>query len=220
MGFYGFLTVPILAIMPVFLEELIGYPVDLVGLLQMPLGVGLVVALFIAGRFSGKIDPRVLMGLGLLSIGFANYEMSRWSISVSEWDIVWTGFLQGIGAGIVILPMQEVAFYSSSRDQRTEASAVINLTRSLCSSIGVSVTLMFYFMNSGTARSDLVPHINSFNSQSTYAFNHQLLAQMGEEIDRQASMLGYSASFLFLGTMAVIPILLLLVVGKLRVGDQ
>ena len=164
MGFYGLLTVPILALMPIFLDDLIGYPIDTVGVLQTPRGIGLLVALFLAGRLSGKVDPRYLIGLGLLSIAVANYEMSRWSLDVSENAIIWTGFMQGVGAGITIIPIQEIAFYGKSSNQRTDASALINLTRSVCSSVGVSVTLIFYFINSGTARSDLVPTLICFPS--------------------------------------------------------
>ena len=89
--------------------------------------------------------------------------MSRWSLDVSENAIIWTGFMQGVGAGITIIPIQEIAFYGKSSNQRTDASALINLTRSVCSSVGVSVTLIFYFINSGTARSDLVPNVNLFS---------------------------------------------------------
>ncbi len=224
MGFYGLLTVPILAIMPVFLEELIGYPIDTVGLLQTPRGVGLVLALFLAGKLSTKVNPRVLMGIGLIAIAVSNYEMSRWSLDVGEWDIIWTGLLQGVGAGILIIPIQEVAFYGSSSSQRVDASAIINLTRSICSSVGVSITLVFYFMNSGTARSDLVPYVNRFSDYVSEAIvfgeHNQLLAQLGREIDRQASMLGYSAAFLFLSALPLIPFLLLCLSGRLRVGDQ
>ena len=105
MGFYGLLTVPILAIMPVFLEELIGYPIDVVGLLQTPRGVGLVLALFLAGKLSARVDPRVLMSLGLIAIAISNYEMSQWSLDVGEREIIWTGLLQGVGAGILIIPI-------------------------------------------------------------------------------------------------------------------
>ena len=164
------------------------------------------------------------MATGLLSIGIANYEMSRWSLDVGAWAIIWTGFLQGIGAGITILPMQEVAFYGKSSEQRTDASALINLTRSICSSVGVSITFVFYFINSGTARSELIPNVNWFSKAyqgSAEGDNRgQALAQIGEEIDRQASMLGYSGAFLFLALLTLIPLLLLLVVGKLNVGEQ
>ena len=224
MGFYGLLTVPILALMPIFLDDLIGYPIDTVGLLQTPRGIGLLVALFLAGRLSGKVDPRYLIGLGLLSIAVANYEMSRWSLDVSENAIIWTGFMQGVGAGITIIPIQEIAFYGKSSNQRTDASALINLTRSVCSSVGVSVTLIFYFINSGTARSDLVPNVNlfskSFQETSELAQRSQALAEVGVEIDRQASMLGYSGAFLFLAVLTLIPFLVLFFVGNLKVGDQ
>ena len=223
MGFYGLLTVPILALMPIFLDDLIGFPIDTVGLLQTPRGIGLLAALFIAGRLSGRVEPRTLICFGLLCICIVNYQMSKWSLDVGNWEIIWTGFIQGVGAGIAIIPMQEVAFYGKSSSERTDASALINLTRSICSSVGVSVILNFYFINSGTARSDLIPFINWF--EPAFGGRHlqngdETLAQLALEIDRQAAMLGYSAAFMVLAVLALIPLIFVFLAGDLKVGDS
>ncbi len=224
MGFYGLLQTPVLVVMPVFLEDLIGYPVDMVGLLQMPRGIGVVISLLIAGRLSGKVDARILMGFGFCLLAISNYEMSRWSLNVTEWKIIWTGLLQGIGGAFIMLPTQEIAFYGSQTNQRTEASAIMHLTRSMCSSLGVSITLVVYFLSSGISRSDLVPNINWYSQllyhTSTSNSKVQLLAQLEQEVNRQASMLGYDGAFLFLTLLSLIPIVVLSMTQKLFVGDQ
>ncbi len=224
LSFYGLLQTPVLVMMPVFLENLIGYPVDMVGLLQMPRGVGLVIALTLASKLSGKIDPRIIMGTGFALLAISNFEMSRWSLDVSAWKIIWTGIFQGIGAGFIMLPTQEIAFHGSNSDQRTDASAIMNLARSMCSSLGVSVTLIVYFLSAGISRSDLIPNINLqssfFNALPNSGGRAEALATMEIEIQRQASMLGYDGAFLFLTVLSIIPIIILLFVGNLKVGDQ
>ncbi len=224
MGFYGILQTPVLVVMPVFLEDLIGYPVDLVGLLQMPRGIGLVISLLIAGRLSGKVDARILMGFGFSLLAISNYEMSHWSLDVTEWKIIWTGLLQGVGGAFIMLPTQEIAFYGSSPDKRTEASAIMNLIRSMCSSLGVSITLVVYFISNGISRADLIPNITWYSQMINHTpstnSRNQLLAQLEQEVDRQASMLGYDGAFLFLTVLSIIPIVALIMTQKLFVGDQ
>ena len=111
-SYYGLLSVPPMVLMPPFLESLRGYELDAVGLLQMPRGVGMFFAMFLSGRITGRVDPRVLIALGLVGLAAANYEMSTWTAEVGEWPIVWTGALQGAGAGIMLVPIQVIAFPS------------------------------------------------------------------------------------------------------------
>ena len=140
-SFYGFLSMPPMVLMPSFLEHLRGYTIDAVGLLQAPRGVGMLAALIVSGRITGKVDPRILIAFGYGCLGLTNYEMSTWTAEVGEWPIVWTGLLQGVGAGITLVPIQIIAFPELPSHQRTDATSVFNLVRSVCSSIGVSFTL-------------------------------------------------------------------------------
>jgi len=87
----------------------------------------------------------------------------------------------------------------------------------------VSVALIVYFVNSGRSRSDLVENVNAFQAlpDPPAGFLTNLgLAFWEQEIDRQASMLGYHAVFVFLGCLAILPLIALLFIGKLRTGDQ
>ena len=88
--------------------------------------------------------------------------MSQWNLDVRDWSIIWTGVLQGVGAGFIMLPANEIAFHETSSEVRTEVSSVMNLVRSMCSSLGVSLTLVIYFINSGMSRTDLVSNIEYY----------------------------------------------------------
>jgi DHA2 family multidrug resistance protein len=219
---YGFLTMPVMVLMPAFLEHLRGYPIDMVGLLQSPRGVGLLAAMFISGRITGKVEPRLLIAIGLLSLFVSSWEMSTWTAEVSEWPIVWTGFLQGIGAGVMLVPIQVIAFAALAPYQRTEATAVFNLWRSVCSSVGVSVALTLFVISSTTGRSRLVEYISPYRPALDFArgtggidtATQHGLAMIQHEIDLQAAMMGYSSIFLFLAFAALAPLPLLLLVSR------
>ena len=219
---YGFLSLPPMVLMPAFLEHLRGYNVDAVGLLQSPRGVGMLLALFVSGRITGRIDPRIIIAAGLICLALTNYEMSTWTDEVGEWAIVWTGFMQGIGAGIMLVPIQIIAFPSLAPSQRTEATSVFNLVRSLCSSVGVSVTLTILVVTSAATRSRLSEYVSPYSAalrsaQQSGAFDPGTahgLAILEREVERQALLAGYNADFFFLGVAALSALPLLLLIGR------
>lgn len=223
-SFYGFLSMPPMVLMPTFLEHLRGYSIDAVGLLQMPRGIGMLAALIVSGRITGKVDPRMLIAFGLGCLAVTNYEMSTWTAEVGEWPIVWTGLLQGVGAGITLVPIQIIAFPDLAPQQRTEATSVFNLVRSVCSSIGVSFALTLFVVTSAENRSWLVHYISPYSnalraaqqSSGLDVSSQHGLAMIDREIDLQAAVAGYNADFRFLAFAALAALPVLLFVGRTR----
>ena len=220
-AFYGLLTLPPMVLMPTFLEGLRGYSIDAVGLLQSPRGVGLLTALFVGGRISGRVDPRLLIGFGLLCLAFPSWEMSGWTAEVAAWPIVWTGLLQGIGAGIMLVPIQMIAFPGLAPHHRTEATATFNLVRSLFSSVGVSAALTLFVVTSSQTRARLVEHVSPYSEALHQAAGFDTGTQHGvalieREIERQAAMAAYNADFLLIAIASVAVLPLLLLVGRDR----
>jgi len=215
---YGLLSLPPMVMMPTFLEGLRGYSIDAVGLLQSPRGVGMLLALIVSGRITGKVDPRLLIGIGLVSLAIASWEMSSWTAEVGEWPIIWTGLVQGAGAGIMLVPVQVIAFPSLPPAQRTEGAAVFNTVRSVCSSVGVSITLTMFVVQSSVMHSRLVEYVTPYREALTTsgfdAGSVEGLALLEHEIGLQAAMAGYNAAFQFLAVAALAALPLLLLVGR------
>jgi len=221
-SFYGFLSVPPLVMMPTFLDHVRGYTVASIGLLQSPRGVGMLAAMLVSGRIAGRIDPRVIIAGGLICLALTNYEMSTWTAGVGEQPIIWTGFLQGIGAGIILVPIQLIAFPTLPSHQRTEATSVFNLVRSVCSSIGVSLALTMFVVSSARNRASFVEHVSPYSAAlraaqeaGTYtAATQHGLAILDREIELQAAVAAYNSVFLFLAVASLAALPLLLLVGR------
>lgn len=217
---YGLLTTPLMVLMPTFLEHVRGYQIDEVGLLQSPRGFGLLIAMIAGGRLVNRVDPRTLIAFGLLCLAVSSWEMSRWTVDVGVWPLLWTNLLQGIGGGIILVPIQAIAFPSLAPEQRTEAASVFNLVRSVGSSIGVSATLTLFVQASSASRALLTEHVTPYNEalQGPTGWSMatpEQLARLERQIDLQAAMMAYVHDFwLFaVGALAALPLLLL--IGRL-----
>jgi DHA2 family multidrug resistance protein len=214
-------TMPIMVLMPTFLEHLRGYAIETVGLLQSPRGLGFWLRCS-SQPHHRKIDPRILIAVGLLCLAVSSGEMATWTAEVGEWPIVWTGFLQGVGGGIMLVPIQVTAFAVLAPHHRTEAAAVFNLVRSVWSSVGVSVMVTLFVRESSTGRALLVEHITPYSEALRFASptggidpsTEHGLAVIEHQIELQAAMLGYDAVFLLLAVAACAALPLLLLVGR------
>ena len=218
---YGLLTTPPMVLMPAFLEHVRGYAIDDVGLLQAPRGFGLLAAMIVGGRIANRIDPRPTIAFGLVCLAISSWEMSSWTPDVGPWPLLWTNFMQGVGGGIIMVPIQVVAFPSLPPASRTEAAAVFNLVRSVGASIGVSGALTLFVQASSVGRSQLTEHVTPYNPvlqapQGWGMATQGQLAHLDQVIDLQAAMMAYVHDFwLFaLGALAALP--LLLFIGKVR----
>ncbi|HEX7811818.1 MAG TPA: DHA2 family efflux MFS transporter permease subunit [Burkholderiales bacterium] len=221
---YGFITTPPMVLMPSFLDQVRGYSIDAIGLLQAPRGIGLFVAMVVGGRTTGRIDPRAAIAFGLLCLAYSSWEMSTWTGDVGVWPLVWTNFMQGIGGGIILVPIQVIAFPSLEPSRRTEATAVYNLVRSIGASIGVSGALAMYVRTSNVMHAQMTEHVTPY-SQALQAQTPQgwsmatpeSLMHLEREISRQAAILGFTGDFWLFAMVALAALPLLLFIGKTRV---
>jgi len=153
-----------------------------------------------------RVDPRMIMGLGLALLEWSMWEMSRWTPEIATWHLVITTFVQGIGMGMVFVPMNLVAFATLSPVFRTDGSAMINLVRNLGSSIGVSVTTTFLTVMMQVVHAQLAEHATPFNralSQNapSMMWNPQIpFGAMGLDavINQNAAVIAYADDFLFM----------------------
>ncbi len=157
--------------------------------------------------------------------------MSTWTAEVGVWPLVWTNFMQGIGGGIILVPIQVIAFPSLEPHRRTEATAVYNLVRSIGASIGVSGALAMYVRTGSVMHAQLVEHATPFN-RALQAQGHegwsmattQALARLEREISLQSAVIGYTGDFWLFALVALAALPLLLFIGRQRLpsgaGDR
>jgi DHA2 family multidrug resistance protein len=104
-----------LALLPPMLQNLMGFPVIETGLLMGPRGIGTMVAMMIVGRVIGRVDPRLIFGLGLALIAYTLWEMTGYTLDTSEALLIRTGIVQGFGLGFVFIPLSTITFTTLGR---------------------------------------------------------------------------------------------------------
>jgi DHA2 family multidrug resistance protein len=209
-----------MALLPPMLQNLFGWPVIDTGLALAVRGIGILISMAVAGRLLGKIDPRLLVGTGLVVAAFSLWQMSHWSLAMGMEPVIVSGLVQGLGMGLIFIPLNTMAFATIAPHYRTDGSSLLNLFRSLGASIGISIVTTLLGVNIQKSHADLAAHVTNssvslLDPSTADRFGiagETALAMVNAEINRQAAMVAYIDDFWLMMwvTLATVPLVLLL----------
>jgi DHA2 family multidrug resistance protein len=213
-----------MAILPPFMQSLLGYPVLTAGMIMAPRGLGTMISMALVGRLVTRFDPRLLIVVGLCCVAVALWQMSLFDHNVTPGMIAWTGLLQGFGLGFTFVPMSTMAFATLPPRYRADASAFYSLSRNIGSSVGVSVLMGALAVYIRENRAHLVTHINPFNpllANPDFVIpggigSPEGMAIVDHLVQREALMLGYLQDFRLMTLMTCLAIPLVLVLRPVR----
>jgi DHA2 family multidrug resistance protein len=217
--FIGILLFSTMALLPPMMQTLMGYPVLTSGLASMPRGIGSLFAMFFVGRLIGRIDTRAILMTGLVLSCVALWQMMHFDLSMGVAPIVVSGLIQGVGIGLLFVPLSTLAFASIPAHLRPEGSSVYTLIRNMGSSVGISIMNALVVANTQTMHASLAGNVTPsdpvFRATLPQMFDPVTaagIAALNAEITRQASMVAYVDDFrlMFIITIACMPMLLLM----------
>ncbi len=209
-----------MALLPPMLQQLFGYSVLDTGLLLAPRGIGIFISMAIAGRLVTRIDPRYLMVTGACITSYSLWMMTGWSLDMSWQPMVVAGLVQGVGMGLVFIPLNMTAFSTLQPQHRTDGASLLNLSRSIGASVGISAMTALLARNIQVSHSDLASHITDSSLSVVDSSVAERLGSVGDaammaingEVNRQAAMVAYIDDFhaMMIVNLVAIPLLLLL----------
>ncbi|MCL4671797.1 MAG: DHA2 family efflux MFS transporter permease subunit [Sphingomonadaceae bacterium] len=217
----GVVMFAVMALLPPMLQGLFGYGVIDTGMVLMPRGVGVLVSMQLSGLLMRRgWDARPVVAMGFLICAVSLWQMAHWSLEVDATHVVISGLLQGLGMGLVFIPLQVSAFATLPARLRTDGSSLLNLFRSLGASAGISLMSVLLARNLQTAHADLAQHIDAGALASVDVSTIDRYQMVGDvalrlidaEINRQAAMIAYVDDFwaMLWITLAAAPLTLLM----------
>lgn len=226
MAVTGVMLLAGLALLPPLLQSLFGYSVLQSGFLTAPRGVGTLVSMMIVGRVVGKIDPRLIIlgGIGLMALSL--WQMSGFSLEMDSRPIIVSGVIQGFALGFIFVPLNTIAFGTLDPRYRTTGSALLNLSRNVGGSIGISVVTVLLAQNVQISHSDLAAHITPYSIpqflqnvvNAAPGVTDTAVAMVDAEVNRQALMIAYIDDFKLMMIISLFAMPLLLLLRKGRQG--
>lgn len=160
LGMYGAMV-----ILPLMLEGILNYPVLTSGLVMAPRGISAMICMLIVGRLISKVDVRKLVLSGAIISALGVYIGTYYNLNISPGWIIGPILFQGIGVGMVFVPLSAIAFSTLPNTQRSEAAGVFSLLRTVGGSIGISLTATLLERHGQISWNQLGGWINPFNTK-------------------------------------------------------
>ena len=215
MFFAGVTLYGLTAIIPLFLESLMGYTALQSGYAMIPRGLGAVIAMPLAGKLVSKIQGRYLVAGGFLSFGAAALALSYISLDLSPWILFWPLFFSGVSIAFMFVPLNTLALGALKPEQMGNASGIFNLMRNVGGSVGISMVTMLLSRKAQLHQSemagrlemgDLIFGVRTQSLQRYFQgyFDQPDAARMAQgriygELQRQSTLLAYVENFRLLG---------------------
>jgi MFS transporter, DHA2 family, multidrug resistance protein len=223
-------------LLPQMLQTLMGYSATQAGLVLSPAGLVTMLEMPIVGYLLMRgMDARQMIAAGLLVVATASWWMSGLNLNASASQIVWLRIVQVLGAGLMFVPINTIAYRFIPKDQTGNASGLFALVRNEGSGIGVALVTTLLQRHMQVHQHNLASRIDALNPLATEAIRNfsQPFAAAGPDattgglrlmyamVQRQAAILSYLDLFRMfsIAVLMVVPLVFLMRPAKAGKGD-
>lgn len=219
-GLFGLALYGTMVILPIYLQNDMGYEAQTAGLVMAPQGMGSWISMWVAGRLLNRgFNPRLMIMSGIFLGATGTWLSLSYNLQISPAWIIWPGVIRGLGLGLVSIPLFTLAFTTLSKEQTPEGSGIFNLMRNLGGSVGIAIISTIMTEEAQEAWNQMGGHINPFNMALPQYLGAAGLTQgklawqvLGQVLAQHAAMRGIldAFTFLFWSFLAVLIIVLLM----------
>ncbi|HKJ95015.1 MAG TPA: DHA2 family efflux MFS transporter permease subunit [Gammaproteobacteria bacterium] len=232
----GFILLGSTVLIPLYVQSLLGYTAMDAGLVLSPGGFVIMLAMPVVGRLVSRFDARWIIMAGLLLGAGALFHMSSFSAATDYESIMLARIVQAIGLGFLFIPITTVAYANLSRFQSDAGSAIVNLSRNLGGSVGISLAVTVLARRSQVHQHALVSNVSAYSDsyqRTAQGLSHALSSASASAsgalqqaqsviyglVQGQARMLAFVDDFRIMGAIFVAMIPLAFLLRRSAAGD-
>ncbi|HEX3699064.1 MAG TPA: MDR family MFS transporter [Phenylobacterium sp.] len=217
--FVGALLFSTSALLPSFMQNLMGYSALQSGMASMPRGLGSLISFLAIPWLVQRFGARLVLFTGVLLNIWSTWQMGRFDLSMTVDPIMISGFIQGLGTGMMFAPLNTLGYATLDPSHRTEGTIVATMARSLGSSAGISIVQAMLIRDGVLAHARLSERLSSADPTVRAALPAIMdpthgsgLVALNGEVTRQGMMISYDNvfSWMALSIILLIPLILLL----------
>jgi len=214
-GLYGFVLYSTTALLPLFLQTLLGYPALDSGLAVSPRGLGSMLSMLVAGSLANRVDSRHMLTFGFIVLGVSTMMLGHVDLEISMFTVAVPNFFNGFAGGFIFVPLTTMTMSRLRKQEIGNAAGIYNLVRNIGGSIGIASVTTLLVRHAQIHQNFLAAHFTAadatrglargleaslYNSgTSFYDAQQRALGAIYGLLEQQASLLAYVDNFRILG---------------------
>jgi DHA2 family multidrug resistance protein len=229
----GFVLYGSMALLPIFLQTLLGYTASLSGWILSPGGVAVLVMMPVVAMLLKHVDTRWLICTGFIICGTGLFLMAGFNLQVDFGTAMTTRMIQSMGLAFLFIPMNVTAFHNVPPSKTSYATSLLNLVRNIGGSTGIALVTTILSRRAQFHQANLVGNLQAGNPafERMLSGARQLLMGHGSSMAdaahkaegmvygtlmRQATMMAFADTFWIMGALCFCLLPLVLFMRKTR----
>lgn len=205
-------------LLPLWLQQYMGYTATLAGLVLAPVGLLAIVFTPFVGRFADRFDPRVLVTISFGVFALVLFMRAHFNTNATIGTLLVPTIIQGAGMAAFFIPLMSINLSGLPPERIPAASGLSNFARITAGSFGTSITTTLWDRRATLHHAQLVERLNPGDPVTAQALDtlhaggmgtQQSYALLNRLVDSQAFMLSandifYVSGFLFIGLICLV----------------
>ena len=217
-GILGVIIYGTTTLLPLFLQDLIGYSAYNSGLSVAPRGIGAIVSMMLAGHLIGRYDERLLITIGVIIRGISLLMLGHLDLQMSMSSVVWPNIVNGFANGFLFVPLTTLTMKTLPKELIGAGTGLYNLLRNMGASFGISLVTTLLVRGEQKHQTNQGAHLTATNpvywntvQRLTHYFavqggtaggRAQALGEIYRQLKQQAMLLSYIDDFRLLGYLS------------------
>nr|WP_320131519.1 DHA2 family efflux MFS transporter permease subunit [uncultured Holophaga sp.] len=218
----GFVLYGSLALLPMFLQSLMGYTALLSGLVLSPGGIAILIGMPVVAQLMKRYDTRLIIGAGFLVCGLGLFQMANFNLEVDFSTAMVSRIVQSVGLALLFIPINVTAFAPIPHEKTSYAASLLNLVRNIGGSMGIALVTTILSRRSQFHQARLIgnlspgdPAFQGFLDRATGLYMgqgglsaadaaHAAQGAAYGTVVKHATMMAFSDTFWVMGLLSVI----------------
>jgi len=216
-------------LLPLWLQQYMGYTATLAGLVLAPVGLLAIFATPIVGKLTHKVDPRIFVTFSFTVFAIVLFMRANFNTNATIGVLLVPTLIQGIAMATFFIPLISLGLSGLAPERIPAASGLMNFARITAGSFGTSITTTVWDRRATLHHAQLVEHLTQSDPVAAQTFSNlnsggfgtdQSYALVNRLVDQQAFMLSADDIFYVSGVLFLVLTVLIWLARPQKSGAQ